>query len=135
MPISKPHSTLGASNTSSCIDLAMYLEKENNDLDKLLQKTKSIEGKRNIENRKQFFFNHSENLELNLNTKSEKPLKKKEPKLEVKEKEIHSTLEVTPAVHEEVKIEVEESLLFNTFELRWEPTSTWRNSGERSSRT
>ena len=61
MPISKPHSTLGAKNTSSCSDLAMYLEKENNDLDKLLQKTKSIEGKRNIENRKQFFFNHSEN--------------------------------------------------------------------------
>jgi hypothetical protein len=61
MPISKPHSTLGATNTSSCIDLAMYLEKENNDLDKLLQKTNSIDKKREIENRKQFFFSHSKN--------------------------------------------------------------------------
>ena len=61
MPISKPHSTLGATNTSSCIDLAMYLEKENNDLDKLLQKTNSIDEKREIENRKQFFFSHSKN--------------------------------------------------------------------------
>ena len=61
MPISKPHSTLGATNTSSCIDLAMYLEKENNDLDKLLQKTNSISEKREIESRKQFFFSHSEN--------------------------------------------------------------------------
>ena len=39
MPISKPHSTLGASNTSSCIDLAMHLEKENNELDKLSKKS------------------------------------------------------------------------------------------------
>ena len=61
MPISKPHSTLGATNTSSCIDLAMYLEKENNDLDKLLQKTNSIDKKREIESRKQFFFSHSKN--------------------------------------------------------------------------
>ncbi|PQJ72778.1 DUF5712 family protein [Polaribacter butkevichii] len=61
MPISKPHSTLGATNTSSCSDLAMYLEKENNDLDKLLKKTNSINDKRKIESRKQFFFSHSEN--------------------------------------------------------------------------
>lgn len=61
MPISKPHSTLGATNTSSCIDLAMYLEKENNDLDKILQKTNSISEKRIIESRKQFFFSHSKN--------------------------------------------------------------------------
>ncbi|WP_405606226.1 DUF5712 family protein [Polaribacter sp. Asnod1-A03] len=61
MPISKPHSTLGATNTSSCIDLAMYLEKENNDLDKLLQKANSIDEKREIESRKQFFFSHSKN--------------------------------------------------------------------------
>jgi hypothetical protein len=39
----------------------MYLEKENNDLDKLLQKTNSIDEKREIENRKQFFFSHSKN--------------------------------------------------------------------------
>ena len=61
MPISKPHSTLGATNTSSCIDLAMYLEKENNDLDKLLKKANSTEEAREIENRKQFFFSHSKN--------------------------------------------------------------------------
>lgn len=61
MPISKPHSTLGATNTSSCIDLAIYLEKENNDLDKLLKKTNSIDKKREIESRKQFFFSHSKN--------------------------------------------------------------------------
>ncbi len=61
MPISKPHSTLGATNTSSCSDLAMYLEKENNELDKLLQKTNSIDKKREIEKRKQFFFSHSKN--------------------------------------------------------------------------
>ena len=56
MPISKPHSTLGATNTSSCIDLAIYLEKENNELDKLLKKATSINVARMIENRKQFFF-------------------------------------------------------------------------------
>lgn len=61
MPISKPHSTLGASNTSSCVDLAIYLEKENNDLDKLLLKSKTIQQKRAIESRKQFFFSHSKN--------------------------------------------------------------------------
>ncbi|WP_158837799.1 DUF5712 family protein [Polaribacter sp. L3A8] len=61
MPISKPHSTLGATNISSCSDLAMYLEKENNDLDMLLQKMNSIDEKREIESRKQFFFSHSKN--------------------------------------------------------------------------
>lgn len=61
MPICKPHSTLGATNTSSCIDLAMYLEKENHDLDKLLKKVKSTKEAIEIENRKQFFFSHSKN--------------------------------------------------------------------------
>ncbi|WP_282073967.1 DUF5712 family protein [Polaribacter atrinae] len=61
MPISKPHSTLGATNISSCVDLAMYLEKENNELDKALKNTSSIERVRAIENRKQFFFSHSKN--------------------------------------------------------------------------
>lgn len=60
MPISKPHSTLGATNTGSCSDLALYLEKENHDLDKLLLTQKSSEAKRNIEARKQFFFSHNE---------------------------------------------------------------------------
>lgn len=59
MPISKPHSTLGATNTSSCVDLALYLEKENNELDRLQQKVTSIQKKTAIENRKQFFFTHS----------------------------------------------------------------------------
>ncbi|GFD77074.1 hypothetical protein KUL113_64940 [Tenacibaculum sp. KUL113] len=60
MPISKPHSTLGATNTGSCSDLALYLEKENHDLDKLLLAQNSPEAKRNIEARKQFFFSHNE---------------------------------------------------------------------------
>ena len=29
MPISKPHSSLGADNKGSCSNLALYLEKEN----------------------------------------------------------------------------------------------------------
>ena len=66
MPISKPHSTQGATNISSCVDLAMYLEKENNDLDKLLQKTNSVNERREIESRKQFFFSHSkDNISTN----------------------------------------------------------------------
>ena len=32
MPISKPHSTLGADNKGSCSNLAIYLEKENEEL-------------------------------------------------------------------------------------------------------
>lgn len=65
MPISKPHSTLGAKNTGSCIDLAMYLEKENKELDKLINRTKTVDENRNIENRKQFFFSHSK---INIST-------------------------------------------------------------------
>ncbi|WP_272023614.1 DUF5712 family protein [Olleya namhaensis] len=65
MPISKPHSTLGATNKDSCIDLAMYLEKENKDLDTLLSKTKQLEEIRNIESRKQLFFSHSK---INIST-------------------------------------------------------------------
>ncbi|MBW2961955.1 DUF5712 family protein [Mesonia aestuariivivens] len=60
MPISKPHSTLGAGNMGSCSKLAVYLEKENKDLDKLLQTKTSLKDQRNIENRKQSFFSHSE---------------------------------------------------------------------------
>lgn len=59
MPVSKPHSTLGANNTGSCVDLALYLEKENRDLDKLLYKTKQQSERLNIESRKQLFFSHS----------------------------------------------------------------------------
>lgn len=59
MPISKPHSTLGATNTDSCIDLAIYLEKENKDLEKLLSKTNNLNKIIDIESRKQLFFSHS----------------------------------------------------------------------------
>ncbi|MDW5288862.1 DUF5712 family protein [Formosa sp. PL04] len=66
MPISKPHSTLGATNTSSCIDLALYLEKENNELDRLQQRAINSQKKIAIENRKQFFFTHSkDNISTN----------------------------------------------------------------------
>ena len=59
MPICKPHSTLGATNTSSCVDLALYLEKENNELDILQRKATSVKQKMALEKRKQFFFTHS----------------------------------------------------------------------------
>ncbi|MBP1838637.1 DUF5712 family protein [Formosa algae] len=66
MPISKPHSTLGATNTSSCVDLALYLEKENNELDRLQQKAISSLERMAIEKRKQFFFTHSkDNISTN----------------------------------------------------------------------
>lgn len=61
MPISKPHSTLGATNTSSCVDLALYLEKENNELDRLQKKANSSLERMAIEKRKQFFFTHTKN--------------------------------------------------------------------------
>ena len=37
MPISKPHSTLGADNKGSCSNLAIYLEKENKSLTSQLE--------------------------------------------------------------------------------------------------
>lgn len=66
MPISKPHSTLGTTNTSSCVNLALYLEKENNELDLLQQKTINRQKKMALENRKLFFFTHSkDNISTN----------------------------------------------------------------------
>ena len=66
MPISKPHSTLGASNKNSCIKLAVYLEKENNDLDKKLKPNHTIQELAYIEGRKQYFFSHSkQNISTN----------------------------------------------------------------------
>jgi hypothetical protein len=35
MPISKPHSSLGADNKGSCSNLALYLRKENEYLDSI----------------------------------------------------------------------------------------------------
>lgn len=60
MPISKPHSTLGADNKSSCSNLAIYLEKENEELQKLAKNSISISEFRDIEFRKQGFFSDSE---------------------------------------------------------------------------
>ena len=60
MPISKPHSTLGADNKGSSSNLAMYLEKENEALDRLSKKSVSASDVSNIELRKQGFFSHSE---------------------------------------------------------------------------
>lgn len=60
MPISKPHSTLGADNKSSCSNLAKYLGKENEELDNLVKKSNSISEISNLESRKQGFFTHSE---------------------------------------------------------------------------
>ena len=60
MPISKPHSTMGADNKGSCSDLAFYLEKENEDLDRLSKKYVSMNDVSKIELRKQGFFSHSE---------------------------------------------------------------------------
>ncbi|UUW09807.1 DUF5712 family protein [Flavobacterium plurextorum] len=65
MPISKPHSTLGADNKGSCSNLAIYLEKENEELDKLIKKSSSMNEIFQLENRKQGFFTASE---INIST-------------------------------------------------------------------
>ncbi|NIJ46526.1 hypothetical protein FHR24_003015 [Wenyingzhuangia heitensis] len=54
MPISKPHSTLGATNTGSSYSLVMYLEKENIELEKKLDFSE-------FQIKKQPFFNHERN--------------------------------------------------------------------------
>jgi hypothetical protein len=41
MPISKPHSSLGADNKGSCSNLALYLEKRNEYLDISIRKSTS----------------------------------------------------------------------------------------------
>lgn len=58
MPISKPHSTLGAGNTGSCSALVNYLDKENRELEKLINKHNSLQEIRDFQNRRQDFFNH-----------------------------------------------------------------------------
>lgn len=60
MPISKAHSSLGSDNKGSCSNLAIYLEKENEDLDRIIKNTMSINEILDLESRKQGFFNHSE---------------------------------------------------------------------------
>lgn len=61
MPISKPHSTLGANNTGSCYSLAQYLDKENQELEKMIGTSKSISEIALFEKRKQHFFDVSSN--------------------------------------------------------------------------
>lgn len=65
MPISKPHSTLGADNKGSCTNLALYLEKENEYLDISIRKSTSSEEALQLESRKQGFFSA---LETNIST-------------------------------------------------------------------
>ncbi|MEH6658306.1 DUF5712 family protein [Leeuwenhoekiella marinoflava] len=59
MPISKPHSTLGAKNTGSCATLANYLDKENRELETLINNKNSLNAIEVFQRRKQDFFNHS----------------------------------------------------------------------------
>jgi Family of unknown function (DUF5712) len=59
MPISKPHSTLGADNKGSCKNLTFYLDKENQDIDKLIDKSNSVDEFAQLQSRKQQFFNHN----------------------------------------------------------------------------
>lgn len=65
MPISKPHSSLGADNKGSCSNLALYLEKENEYLDMSIRKCASSEEAFQLESRKQGFFTA---LEINIST-------------------------------------------------------------------
>jgi hypothetical protein len=65
MPISKPHSSLGADNKSSCSKLAFYLEKENEELDKIIKKSSSRNEIFQVESRKQGFFSSSD---INIST-------------------------------------------------------------------
>jgi Family of unknown function (DUF5712) len=65
MPISKPHSSLRADNKGSCSNLALYLEKENEYLDKSIAKSNSRDEVLELESRKQRFFTA---LETNIST-------------------------------------------------------------------
>lgn len=58
MPISKPHGSLGSQNTGSCSLLANYLDKENRDLEKQINKQDTLVQIKLYQDRKQCFFNH-----------------------------------------------------------------------------
>ncbi len=58
MPISKVHSSYGGNNKGSSILLANYLDKENQELDKIASREKSNINRVEIQERKQDFFNH-----------------------------------------------------------------------------
>ena len=57
MPISKLNSTLGADNKGGCKNLAFYLDKENQEIDKLIDNSNSVEEFAQLQIRKQQFFN------------------------------------------------------------------------------
>ncbi|MDT0295178.1 DUF5712 family protein [Mesonia ostreae] len=65
MPISKPHSTLGAKNTGSCSLLANYLDKENIELEAIINKQNSLSEINQFQDRKQDFFN-SKRMDISL---------------------------------------------------------------------
>ncbi|WP_128755359.1 DUF5712 family protein [Aquimarina sediminis] len=58
MPISKPHSSAGGNNTGSSANLVEYLDKENQELDKLALNEKDMEKGQEHLDRKQGFFSH-----------------------------------------------------------------------------
>ena len=60
MPISKPHSSFASNNKGSCIQLAKYLEKENTEIDKMINDT-GFSGHRDLlQTMKQGFFNQKD---------------------------------------------------------------------------
>lgn len=60
MPITKVHSSLGSANSGSSNRLVNYLQKENDELDKLAKEAQSKEHVLQIEARKMGFFSHQE---------------------------------------------------------------------------
>ena len=59
MPISKPHSSFGGNNKGSCSALVNYLDKENQELEKLSINAKGKELQVYFQERQQPFFSHS----------------------------------------------------------------------------
>lgn len=57
MPISKPHSSMASKNTGSSSNLVDYLDKENQELEKMALSTPDREKEIAIRNRQQHFFN------------------------------------------------------------------------------
>lgn len=70
MPICKVHSSQGAGNSGSCGDLANYLEKENENLNKKIEEANSNEIISNLISRKQSFFSHTSEDESLINVVS-----------------------------------------------------------------
>ncbi|GMN06314.1 hypothetical protein MTsPCn5_17030 [Croceitalea sp. MTPC5] len=63
MPISKPHSSLASNNTGSSSSLVEYLDKENQELEKMALSETNREREIDMRNRQQQFFNaYSDNI-------------------------------------------------------------------------